>query len=541
MLLSRLFPKFHKIDQYYLFSTKILYFALGGLYHTFYVYRLNFYIDYLKVNSLNASFLQIILNIASFAGVNIWSNIADNYGVHRILLICLCLLSAISFNSIWILNYFFGDSYNFLIGCVCLLFFGLFIGGVMPLTDYHILRRLEEVPHVDSRLYARQVMFGTMSYGALSFILGFLFDLKFSKSIFFLIIPVVAINSAITVYFMGCPDSDVVIEKEKEPPIEVDMIEDVVDEISNLTEKPETKLCSSPSYLNVLSMTGLDTRGTVVHYYHHHKLDYNAEHPNPVFAEDCCPFNDSFSESEDEDNDDDDDDTLEKDDSSTTNILFQGEENEKMRKEKYQRLWKGISEHKAKIIYVLSCAFTTGIGRQLLQFFLSTHLDKNLGIKEGTGNIYLFNCLSSVFLFWTGPIFLRKIGKRIMLLLGILAMVIRLSMYAFILDKNSSHLHVKVVFTELFNGLSFVLTHLAGVKEAGDCAPIDWEATFQSTFQCIYVQLPAVLTSLGGAILSKDGDSLHPIRITALFSMTSLFILSFFAVYLNILDKRNNK
>lgn len=551
MLLSRLFPKFHKLDQHYLFSTKILYFAMGGLYHTFYVFRRDFYIEYLKVTSLNASILQIILNIAAFAGVNIWSTIADSHGIHRSLLTYLCILCAVSFNAMWVLNHYFGESFNMVIGVFCLMFFGLFIGGVMPLTDYHILRRLEEVPHVDSRLYARQVMFGTMSYGAITFVLGYLFDTGFDKTIFFIIIPIVSVASASAVYFMGCPDGVVVLEKEEEPTKMMMVMDEEIDE-----KNDEKVIPRSPSYLDALSKNGLDTRGTVVHYYHHHNLDYDSKHPNPFFAEDCCPF---YCDDDDKDdhrcntplkgskkcpaaakngnshNNNNNDDVVGTD-GDITIAISEGEEEEKLKKEKYKRLWKGIKEHKAKIAFVLSCAFTTGIGRQLLNFFLSTHLKDTLKISEGIGNIYLINCISSVVLFWTGPIFLKRIGKRLMLLLGILAMIIRLSVYAFLIDKDSSNKHMKVVGAELFNGLSFVLTHLAGVKEAGDCAPLDWEATFQSAFQCTYVQLPAVITSLGGSLLAAE-SSLPPIRFAAFFTAVSFVALFFFAMYLNYTEK----
>ena len=133
---------------------------IGALYYTLWVYRMKFYQQYLGFAEDQSGIVQTAWNLASFVGVTGWSNLADYHGMHRVLLMGLCLGMAGVFELITLKNFVDQKWWVYLASAIFGLF-GAISSGVMPLTDYHILNLLREYG-ADEVLYGRQVLFWIM-------------------------------------------------------------------------------------------------------------------------------------------------------------------------------------------------------------------------------------------------------------------------------------------------------------------------------------------------------------------------------------------
>lgn len=173
---------------------------IGALYYTLWVYRMKFYQQYLGFKEDQSGIVQTVWNLTSFVGVTGWSNLADYHGTHRLLLIILCLGMAGTFELIALKNFVDQRWWVYLASAVFGLF-GAVSSGVMPLTDYHILNLLKKYG-ADEVLYGRQVLFGTVAYGLVTYGLGVLIEAKGFQVLFWLM-PIVATAAAVTIGLFG--------------------------------------------------------------------------------------------------------------------------------------------------------------------------------------------------------------------------------------------------------------------------------------------------------------------------------------------------
>ncbi|PJF18654.1 Major facilitator superfamily permease [Paramicrosporidium saccamoebae] len=152
-----------------------------------------------------------------------------------------------------------------------------------------------------------------------------------------------------------------------------------------------------------------------------------------------------------------------------------------------------------RFLLFLSVILSIGMGRQIMNLFLPTYLASTVGLeKDQIGRVYLCSSFFSIIFLFSGPYLLRKLGVRLMLLVGLGAMTIRLGAYNYVTDRHA------VIAVELLNGISFSFTHMGGVREAAQCAPEGWEATFQALYTATYVQIPAVFGSFIGGYLYEE-------------------------------------
>jgi Na+/melibiose symporter-like transporter len=190
-----------------------MYFAIGALHYSFYVYRMKFYTNYLGFREDEAGLVQAIWNVASFIGVTMWSNIADGLGAHKKILMAISLGLGGVFELVLLKN-FLDEKWWLPLAVVVFGMHGLLMGGLLPLADDQILKLLTRRFNVGSDLYGRQALFGMLACGLLTFTLGELLSV-FKVSILLWIVPATSIMSAFAVWTFGYTPSP--IDSEKSP------------------------------------------------------------------------------------------------------------------------------------------------------------------------------------------------------------------------------------------------------------------------------------------------------------------------------------
>lgn len=422
-----------RVDARWLLTPKAIYFAIGFLYYSFYVFRMDFYKEHFGFLEDRGSMIQTVSNVTSFLGVTVLCNIADALGNHKRMLIILCLCMAASFE-LTALKWFISEEYRLSLALVAFGLFGAFSSGVMPLADYQILKLLKSKFRVDQSLYGQQVLFGTAAHGFMSLGQGYLIELC-GVNMFFWLIPAVSVFCATTIAILGHPDQRV---EQSEKDYEAGL--------------------------------GVRSSGRGQH-------------------------------GEEE---------------------GQGGEAASQDDRQSKALSYVYAICRPRFLLFLLAILSIGIGRQLLNFYLPNYLVHSLGLRKKQIGLASFgSSMFSLLFLVSGPRLIPALGIRPMLLIGSFSLAMRLAAYAFF----TPGLEV-VQLIELLNGLSFSFTHLSGVKEAADCAPKGWEAVFQATYTCAYVQLPSLLVSLIGGFLYPIYGGQWLIQQAFFLSLLSLLLLT---------------
>ncbi|PJF18653.1 Major facilitator superfamily permease [Paramicrosporidium saccamoebae] len=189
------------LDQQFCLAPKAIYFAIGILNYSFYVFRMRFFTEYFGFGEDQYGIVQTFWNVFSFAGVTLWSNLADWTSLHKGLLVGLCLSMGICFEGVLFKGLVAPEKWIYLAVAVFALY-GLLIGGLLPLADDQILRLLERRYEQCSKQYGRQALFGMVAYGLISFSLGKLLD-RCGASAMIWIVPSSAIFAAVMVACFG--------------------------------------------------------------------------------------------------------------------------------------------------------------------------------------------------------------------------------------------------------------------------------------------------------------------------------------------------
>lgn len=169
-------------------------------------------------------------------------------------------------------------------------------------------------------------------------------------------------------------------------------------------------------------------------------------------------------------------------------------------------------------VFFLFSVLITGCGRQVIQLYLESLIKDNLGLGASvTGASVIWSSILSITCLFFGAEIVALLGVHPMLLLGMVAMGVRVGLYVFV--RPSPWAEWIVYSIEILNGISFGFTHLASVRFASQFAPRGLEATAQSIYLTFFMALPAVLCAFFG------GRIYHQLGGTELFRLTSLLIL----------------
>ncbi|EPZ37028.1 hypothetical protein ROZALSC1DRAFT_26549 [Rozella allomycis CSF55] len=195
-------------------------------------------------------------------------------------------------------------------------------------------------------------------------------------------------------------------------------------------------------------------------------------------------------------------------------------------------------------MFLLLVVFMNGLARAIMTHFLEPIQRTSFKAPQwATG----FSTVSGVFFeivvfFYAKPL-LQKFGVRYMLLFAQVAMVLRISCYAF-LPRNFELVQFAPIAYELFKGLNFGFMHAAGVQLALKLAPPELKTTAQSLFTGVFSGLSACFAGIFGYIIqnSHKDDIISPemaiqrsdlmLQITAYMSMVAFVV--FFIKYIAI-------
>ena len=192
------------LDERFLLTPKLLYFAVGSVYYAFYIFRIDFCADYYGFGTDKAGDIATVMTLSGFAMTALWSGLADRLGRHRLVLALLGIAASGSFELLLVKFESATWNYWYAIG-VCAVFGGI-LGGLLPLADYQTLQLLTRKFNADRSFYGRQRMMGTVSYGLTTLLIGYLSDWLGATVIFYLF-PIFSAIFVVSLLLFGYPDA----------------------------------------------------------------------------------------------------------------------------------------------------------------------------------------------------------------------------------------------------------------------------------------------------------------------------------------------
>lgn len=192
------------LDETFLLTPKLIYFAVGSVYYTFYIFRVHFCDVYYGFDTEKAGVIAAVMSLAGFVCMPLWSWLADRTHSHRLVLMALGVLATATFE---LLLFKFDDSnlnYWYARGVFAL--FGGVLGGLLPLADFQILQLLTKKFNVSRTLYGRQRMMGTVSYSLTTWLVGSLIDWTQGVRVLFYLLPICSLILVVLLLAFGYPD-----------------------------------------------------------------------------------------------------------------------------------------------------------------------------------------------------------------------------------------------------------------------------------------------------------------------------------------------
>lgn len=190
---------FKRLDESLLLSPKIMYFITSATYYTLYLFRPKFITGYLGLNHQQYGDISGVMGLVGFIGMTVWSSLADSLGRPRLVLACLCLATLLTFTLFSLVVEVESQEVRFYLSIILFGLYGGMISGLFPLVDHLTLKILTDTPGLNSDLYSRQCLFGTISYGATSLLVGWSIK-KFGLSTLFYLIPITSLSCIMTLY-----------------------------------------------------------------------------------------------------------------------------------------------------------------------------------------------------------------------------------------------------------------------------------------------------------------------------------------------------
>ncbi|PJF19765.1 Major facilitator superfamily permease [Paramicrosporidium saccamoebae] len=191
------------LENRFLISPKLIYFAVSTAYYALYLFRAKFIKDYLRLDDTTYGDISGVMAIVGFAGATLWSWIGDNSGRHRLVLMIICLGMSLSAEFLYFIAPVQDELTRTVLTAVVFGLYAIFVGGMMPLADYLVLKILSNRPGFSRDLYSRQCLFGTAAYGVTSYLVGLLVK-AFKLPIVFFVLPASSLF-AVGILFLCAP------------------------------------------------------------------------------------------------------------------------------------------------------------------------------------------------------------------------------------------------------------------------------------------------------------------------------------------------
>lgn len=201
-----------ELEERWLLAPKIIFFAVGLAFYAVYLYRAKYVTDVLQMTDEQYGDLSGIMAIMGTFGGTLWAGLADRLKRYKLLLAVLCILLALSFETArWVVEPLVGtEKYALKVTSanVVLAFNAFFLGGLFPLSDYAALKILTTHggENVCRDLYSRQVLFGTLGYGFVSWVGGKLIKF-FTISVLYHLQTICSVLAAVAVMIFAPRDT----------------------------------------------------------------------------------------------------------------------------------------------------------------------------------------------------------------------------------------------------------------------------------------------------------------------------------------------
>lgn len=195
-----------RVDEFIFFGPKVLYITMSFAFYAFYLMRANFSTNYLGFSRSQFGDLSAMMAAVGFLSMAPWGKVADATGRHRLVLVSCTLGMASSF--MLFLFRFSNPTTTFIVSAFILALYSFFSVSLQPMTDYHALKMLQDHPGVDRDCYGRQRVWGTIAYGFISYVMGFLVK-RIGPTAAFYVVPTTAAVFIVTIYLVTEPDRPV--------------------------------------------------------------------------------------------------------------------------------------------------------------------------------------------------------------------------------------------------------------------------------------------------------------------------------------------
>lgn len=192
---------FEDLNAALLAGPKLIYTSMSFIYYGFYVYRTNWATDVLGFNTQSFGDMSASMALVGFISMTLWGSLTDWSGRPRAILTCVATGTAGSF-ALFLIDWraLVGEGrWLFVIYMGILLVYAMFSAGFQALSDDQALRLLAKT---DTRLYGRQRVFETLSFGLTMTILGPLID-SHGLSVLYYWVTAAALLFITVIYIFG--------------------------------------------------------------------------------------------------------------------------------------------------------------------------------------------------------------------------------------------------------------------------------------------------------------------------------------------------
>jgi predicted MFS family arabinose efflux permease len=499
-VIDRLCAAFKRVDDEILLSPKIIYFIVSTAFYTLYLFRAKFIKLYLGLDADEYGDISAIMALTSFAFMTLWGTFSDILGRHRLVLVVLCVALTGALELSVFVARITNHSLRFYLASAVMTLYSFFACGLLPLADYLTLRQLSNRPGFSRDLYGRQRLWGTISYGLTTAVMGWLIHDFGLKSILYAL-PLSSAACVITLFSLAPADT----------PRSFSQIfgrttdeQDMIKEVDDSDEKDD----------NFTNQNMSEKKSDIVDRNIYEKKDDATD--QGMYEKKEIPD----MKAQDQVRDDYPVKPIKSPGSSNSTVPINAKLSTKENRRPFVQLLMNPN-----YMFMLFVVFMTGSARAVMTTFLGKYWEEGMHLNSKQAAYAAnFGIVLEIIIFFFGSACLRVIGTYWMLIIAQLAMVLRCWAYVLLPAPPRSVWLVYAV--ELLKGVAFGCTQIAGVKLASDAAPKGLEATAQALYTSVYSQLPAVLTAfIGGRVYKHYGPSL-------LFYVTSIIMTSALVLFI---------
>lgn len=428
---------------------KLIYFSVASAYYGLYMFRGDLCKKYLNLKTDQFGTLSSIIAFVGFIFMPIWSSLADRLGRHRMIIIFLCLAMSASIQLAPLVKGIEGDGNKFVASVLFMSLYSLFSCGILPITDFIVLRMIEDKQGFSRDLYGRQRLWGTISYGITTLVVGF-FSTHYGLVSLLYVLPLIVVATTFVLCFNAPPDSNAL------PFRSLFWKTRIISSSSGVSYDDDDDVVGNDS---INSNDSKNENGSI-----------SKESTSAAESEKSISANEKSS--------------------STTNFPTRT-------RSPFRVLLTTPS-----YVFMLLVVFMTGSARAVMTTFLNVYWCEDLKFDAtNRGWLATIGVIFEVIIFFNSQLLLRGLGIYWMFLIAQVATVLRCYAY-YALPTSTSF----VVFcgVELLKGVSFGFTQSAGVKLAGDVCPAGLESTAQAVYTAVYSQLPAVISAYCGGVVYQQ-------------------------------------